>query len=75
MLAAVFAREVEARRGKGIVLGAELPPEARPEPDDRMTPIRPALDLACNDLLMRRPDARPAGQAGQSALFRDRQRR
>lgn len=60
VLAAVYAREVEARLGKGIVLGSELPPEARPDPEDRVTPIRPALDLAGNDLLMRRPDARPA---------------
>ncbi|MGE0287365.1 MAG: ATP-binding protein [Bradyrhizobium sp.] len=60
VLAAVYAREVTARLGKGIVLGAELPPEARPDPEDRVTPIRPALDLAGNDLLMRRPDARPA---------------
>lgn len=60
VLAAVYAREVTARLDKGIGLGAELPPEARPDPEDRVTPIRPALDLAGNDLLMRRPDARQA---------------
>src|SRR5215207_5959828 len=59
VLAAVFAREVESRRGTGITLGAELPPEARTDSEDKVTPIRPALDLASNDLLMRRPDARP----------------
>jgi two-component system, OmpR family, sensor histidine kinase CreC len=67
VLAAVFAREVESRRNSGIILGAELPPEARADPEDKVTPIRPALDLAGNDLLMRRPDARtantPAGPA------------
>jgi two-component system, OmpR family, sensor histidine kinase CreC len=60
VLAAVYAREVEARLDKGLILGAELPPEARPDPEDKVAPIRPALDLAGNDLLMRRPDARPA---------------
>src|SRR5437660_4238737 len=44
VLAAVFAREVESRRSSGIALGAELPPDARSESDDRVTPIRPALD-------------------------------
>ncbi|MGQ0686448.1 ATP-binding protein [Bradyrhizobium sp.] len=63
VLAAVYAREVEARLDKGLVLGPELPPEARPDPEDRVTPIRPALDLASNDLLMRRPDAKPAPPA------------
>ena len=46
VLSAVFAREVEARRAGGISLGAEIPPEARPDPQDRFAPIRPALDLA-----------------------------
>jgi two-component system, OmpR family, sensor histidine kinase CreC len=45
VLAAVYAREVEARLGAGIPLGAEIPLEARPDPE-RLTPIRPALDLA-----------------------------
>src|SRR6185436_13925996 len=45
VLAAVYAREVEARLNSGIVLGTEIPPEARPVSEDRMTPIRPALDL------------------------------
>ncbi len=72
VLAAVYAREVEARLDSGLVLGAELPPEARTDPEDRVTPIRPALDLAANDLLMRRPDARPAGTPAEPALCRDR---
>ena len=32
VLAAVYAREVEARLDGGITLGAEIPPEARPDP-------------------------------------------
>jgi two-component system sensor histidine kinase CreC len=60
VLAAVYAREVETRLDKGLILGAELSPELRPDPEDKVAPIRPALDLAGNDLLMRRPDARPA---------------
>jgi signal transduction histidine kinase len=61
VLTAVYAREVEARLGAGIALGAEIPPEARNDRDDQVTPIRPALDLAAHaDLLRRRPDALPA---------------
>src|SRR3954471_22836955 len=46
VLAAVYAREVEARLSAGVVLGPEIPPGVRPEPEDTVTPIRPALDLA-----------------------------
>src|SRR3978361_2117827 len=61
VLAAVYAREVEARLNAGVVLGAEIPPGARPDPEDKVAPIRPALDLAAGaDLLRRRPDALPA---------------
>jgi two-component system sensor histidine kinase CreC len=61
VLAAIYAHEVEARRAGGIALGAEIPPEARPDPSDRFAPITPALDLVSDDeLLRRRPDARPA---------------
>ena len=61
VLAAVYAREVESRLGAGITLGAELPTEARPDREDQLTPIRPALDLAAGgDLLRRRPNALPA---------------
>src|SRR3954453_18414206 len=42
VLAAVYAQEVESRRGAGIALGAELPPEARQDSEDKVTPIRPA---------------------------------
>jgi two-component system sensor histidine kinase CreC len=59
VLSAVYAREVEAKI-PGIALGLEIAPELRPDPSDRFAPIRPALDLAGNDLLARRPDARPA---------------
>jgi two-component system, OmpR family, sensor histidine kinase CreC len=68
VLAAVYAHEVEARLDKGLVLGPEMPSAARPDPEDQVTPIRPALDLASNDLLMRRPDARPAA-APADALY------
>src|SRR5918995_5788085 len=61
VLAAVYAREVEARLADGITLGAEIPAQARSDREDEMTPIRPALDLAAGaDLLRRRPDALPA---------------
>src|SRR5882757_3947351 len=68
VLAAVYAREVEARLNAGVVLGAEIPSEARPVSEDKMTPIRPALDLAAGaDLLRRRPDALPAGAPASQA--------
>jgi signal transduction histidine kinase len=69
VLAAIYAREVETRLAAGIVLGAEIPPEARPDPDEQVTPIRPALDLAGNDLLRRRPDAPPAGTPADPAYL------
>jgi signal transduction histidine kinase len=68
VLAAVYAQEVEARLNAGIVLGAEIPPEARSVPEDKVTPIRPALDLAAGgDLLRRRPDALPASAPASQA--------
>jgi two-component system sensor histidine kinase CreC len=60
VFAAIFSREVEARRAGGIALGAEIPPEARPDPEDKFAPIRPALDLAGHDFFRRRPDPQPA---------------
>jgi hypothetical protein len=60
VLAAIYAEEVTARLDRGIVLGDEVPLEARPDPTDRLTPIPPDLDLAANDLFVRRPNARPA---------------
>ncbi|MGB8397930.1 ATP-binding protein [Bradyrhizobium sp.] len=67
VLAAVFAREVEARLDTGIPLGAEIPAGARPDPEDRVAPIRPALDLAGDDLLRRRPYALPASAPSDPA--------
>jgi signal transduction histidine kinase len=67
VLAAVYAREVETRLDSGIALGAELPPGARPDPQDRFAPIKPALDLAGDDLLRRRPDALPASTPADPA--------
>ena len=68
VLSAVYAREVEAKI-PGIPLGAEIAPELRPDPSDRFAPIRPALDLAGNDLLVRRPDARRAEVAPDPAYL------
>lgn len=67
VLAAVFAEEVTARLASGIPLGAEIPPEARPDSSDEVTPIRPLLDLLANDLFVRRPDAREAIQPADPA--------
>ena len=67
VLAAIYAQEVQARLGNGIPLGTAVPPEALPDPGDQVTPIRPALDLAGNDLLRRRPDALPAAKPADPA--------
>ncbi|HEX7923394.1 MAG TPA: ATP-binding protein [Bradyrhizobium sp.] len=67
VLAAIYARDVQARLGNGIPLGATVPQEALPDPNDQVTPIRPALDLAGNDLLRRRPDALPAAKPADPA--------
>jgi signal transduction histidine kinase len=68
VLSALYAREVEARI-PGIPLGAEIAPELRPDPSNGFAPIRPALDLAGNDLLSRRPDARRAEAAPDPAYL------
>jgi signal transduction histidine kinase len=67
VLAAIYAREIEARRHAGIALGAEIPPEARPDPNDRFSPITPELDLVSDELFRRRPDARPAPAPADAA--------
>lgn len=67
VLAALYAEEVAARRGAGIPLGAEIPPDLRPDPPDAVTPIRPLLDLTADDLFVRRPDARSAMQPADPA--------
>jgi signal transduction histidine kinase len=67
VLAAIYAEEVTARLGAGIPLGAEIPPDARPDPPDAVTPIRPLLDLAADDLFVRRPDAQPAPKPAAAA--------
>lgn len=69
VLAAIYADEVKARLDKGIPLGAVVPPEALPDPGDQVTPIRPTLDLAGNDLLRRRPDALPAAKPADQAYL------
>lgn len=68
VLSAVYAREVEAKI-PGIPLGLEIAPELRPDPSNRFAPIRPALDLAGNDLMSRRPDARRAEAAPDPAYL------
>ncbi|MBR0828959.1 HAMP domain-containing protein [Bradyrhizobium manausense] len=67
VVATVYAQEVEKRLGSGIELGAEVPSGVLPDPGDQFTPIRPALDLAGNDLLRRRPDALPTNRPADPA--------
>jgi signal transduction histidine kinase len=59
VLAAVFAREVESTVPADVPLGAAAPAPAPADPSGAYEPVVPALDLAGDDLLGRRPDARP----------------
>jgi two-component system, OmpR family, sensor histidine kinase CreC len=68
VFSAIYAREVEARLASGIALGAEIPESARPDPNDHFAPIQPALDLAGNELLRRRPDALSAAVPADPAF-------
>ena len=63
VLAAVYAREVEARLDSGITLGAEIPPEARPDPETRSPrsgrrSTLPPAPICCGAGPMRFPRAR-----------------
>jgi len=69
VLATIYASEVKTQLDHGIGLGAEVPPGVLPGPGDEFTPIRPALDLTGNDLLRRRPDARPASRPADEAYI------
>ncbi|MHC2333066.1 ATP-binding protein [Bradyrhizobium sp. USDA 4454] len=67
VLAVIYAQDVRAQLRNDIPLGAAVPTEALPDPGDQVTPIRPELDLAGNDLLRRRPDALPATKPADPA--------
>ncbi|MBR0896588.1 HAMP domain-containing protein [Bradyrhizobium tropiciagri] len=67
VLAVIYAQDVRAQLRNNIPLGAAVPTEALPDPGDQVTPIRPELDLAGNDLLRRRPDALPATKPADPA--------
>ena len=75
MLAAIYAREIEAAPAEAFPLGARRPPS---DPaitiDERYAPILPTLDLAMSPILPARPPAMaaparaPAGLAAGAAL-------
>jgi signal transduction histidine kinase len=60
VLSTIYAREIEQRLATGLQLGPEVAADARPNPAEKFAPIAPRLDLAGDDLLSRRPDARPS---------------
>lgn len=66
VLAAVYAREVEAKLSEGITLGTELSDADKPAPDE-FSPITSGLDLAGNDLQGRRPDGLPPARPADAA--------
>ncbi|MGO4706182.1 ATP-binding protein [Microvirga sp. 2MCAF38] len=65
VLAAIFAREVEST--PGLVLG-DLIPELPSTPGETYHPIEASLDLTSDDLLGRRPEARPPSAPLSSAF-------
>lgn len=58
-IGAVMRRELETTAPANIRLGAEVS-APRTDPAEPYTPIMPTLDLTTDDMLGRRPDARPA---------------
>jgi two-component system sensor histidine kinase CreC len=69
VLAVIYAQQIEAKIPAGIVLGAPLAADLRPAPAEAFAPIKPALDLAGDDLLARRPDARPPASPPDQAYL------
>lgn len=66
VLAAVLAREIEALP-PGVPLGAAVPPGPA-DPDMLYRPVLPALDLAHDPILSRRPPAAPAPMPADPAF-------
>lgn len=58
VLQAIYANEVEKRLADGLTLGPELPKERVVNPDARLQPLLPALNLAEDEIKEPRPDAR-----------------
>lgn len=67
-LVAVIGRDLRANLPADAALGATVPHETRPEAADGLAPVQPSLDLARDQLLPRRPDARPAPQPATEAF-------
>ncbi len=69
VLAAVFAREVEARLDDGIELGADWPKDLREKELMPIDPVLPRLDLAVDDILDPRPDGVPPKKPPGKAIL------
>ena len=69
VLAAVLANEVADEPAAAGHLGAAQPDDARPDPSEPYHALTPSLDLASDELLGPRPDARPAAQAPDPAFL------
>ncbi len=68
-LVAVIGRDLRTNLPADAGLGATVPHETRPEAADGLVPVLPSLDLARDQLLPRRPDARPAVQPAAEAFL------
>lgn len=67
-LTAVIGQDLRVNLPVDAALGAAVPSDARPETADGLVPILPSLDLARDQLLPRRPDARQAPQPAAEAF-------
>lgn len=57
-LGATFQREIQTAIPLDVALGAKIPPDAQNPPGELYQPVSPRLELANNDLLPPRPEAR-----------------
>lgn len=67
-LTAAIGRDLRDNLPPDTALGATAPSGVRPETPDRLAPLLPALDLARDGLLPRRPEAQPAPRPATDAF-------
>jgi signal transduction histidine kinase len=69
MLAAVYARDIEAAPEGAFPIGAARPPMNAQPANEPYAPMPPALDLATSPILTRRAPARLAAQGADARAF------
>lgn len=67
-LTAAIRRDFESNLPSDVALGAHVPATPSSPPDEPFRPILPSLDLTRDNLLGRRPDAKPAPEPAGAAF-------